>query len=106
MHRKNSWFYPVYLFIPEYKFTSSENSFWMRVLLLEWSLAGFKVEKRKAKEEEKKAEMDDIYCTPEYMCFCVLPVENSVCAAVLFLSRSSSVLPIGSANPLIYFLSF
>lgn len=72
----------------------------MRFSLPEWPPAGFRVEKREEEEEEEETGM---ISTPEYMCFCVLPMENSVCAAVLFLSRSSNVLSIGSANPQIFF---
>lgn len=92
-----SWFYLVYLFIPVYNspiVLTVLTRFWVGVS----SLSGlFRVERKRRRLRGTRS-------TPEYMCFCVLPMET-VCAAVLFLSRSSNVLPIGSANP-DFFLSF
>lgn len=86
-----SWFYLVYLFIPVYNspiVLTVLTRFWVGVS----SLSGlFRVERKRRRLRGTRS-------TPEYMCFCVLPMET-VCAAVLFLSRSSNVLPIGSANP-------
>jgi len=57
-------------------------------------------------EGEIRGKVDDIDCSSIYVLLCPANGKLSVCAAVLFLLRSSNVLPIGSANPQICFLSF
>lgn len=78
------------------------NSFWMRVAGVA-SCWLYRVEKRE--EEEEETEKDDIY-SRIYVLLCPANGKTPVCAAVLFLSRSSNVLPIGSANPSDFFSNF